>query len=61
MNRKKQMPLPYERRQQVCGTKVRYATIPEAQRYIREFASKSNPLGYYKCPVCGGFHITSNP
>lgn len=50
----------YEERQRVCGNKVSYGTVSEVRAYIREAGSRI-PLGYYRCPICRAFHVTSSP
>lgn len=39
-------------RRRECGSKVRYATQPEAEAEIR-----GRHLHPYKCPWCGKFHL----
>lgn len=57
-NDPKQKIMPtYEERQRICGEKIRYTAVEDALRYIN---SNNVPLNYYRCRVCGGFHITRN-
>lgn len=50
---------PVER---MCTTKRRYATMDEATAtIIRRSAHGGGALRAYKCPNCGGYHISSTP
>jgi len=43
-----------------CGRKSRFKNRQSALKYIERHYSKS-PLYVYKCPYCGGWHLTSHP
>lgn len=46
-------------------TKVRYETEIDAMiaaaRYARERGEGGSASDYYRCPLCGGFHLTGLP
>lgn len=46
-----------------CTRKKRYTTRFAAQKQIRRSELRPNtpPLSMYKCPYCGGWHLTSHP
>ena len=43
-----------------CGRKIRYESRAKALRYIERHYAEV-PLSVYKCPYCGGWHLTSHP
>lgn len=43
-----------------CGRKIRYESRAAALRYIERHYAKV-PLSVYRCPYCGGWHLTSHP
>lgn len=45
-----------------CGKKLRYATVKDAMRDL-ELGKKTwhrQPRRFYRCDICGGYHITSH-
>lgn len=50
------------RRERACTSKNRYATRAEAQDAIGSCARRGvTGLVSYRCPYCGGWHLTSHP
>lgn len=43
-----------------CTRKFRYESRHSAMNYIRRHHS-DRPLSTYRCPYCGGWHLTSHP
>lgn len=45
-----------------CGKKVTYESVAEAMRVL-ELAKRTwyrPPRRFYRCPLCGGYHLTSH-
>lgn len=42
-----------------CGRKKRYRSLHGAETYMRTHPSLD--LSAYRCPYCGGWHLTSHP
>lgn len=50
------------RRDRACTSKNRYDTRAEAEDVIRSCAAHGRTgLASYRCPYCGGWHLTSHP
>lgn len=44
----------------ICFGKVRHETEFEAMQHIDYlYETTGAKLDYYKCPICGGYHLTS--
>ena len=42
-----------------CSRKKRYGTMSEAERYAAKYELRRGVrLRIYRCPVCGGYHLT---
>lgn len=47
-------------RRRMCGSKVRYKSVAEAEAVARYRMNNGAPkLRTYRCPICGGWHLTS--
>lgn len=66
---RRKMRREQERRQQrydsedaanMCTRKFRYDSRYAAERYIERHYSEKQ-LSTYRCPYCGGWHLTSHP
>lgn len=51
-----------ERRRRACESKQRYRSAQEAQATAAACAEHGQTgLSIYRCPYCGGWHLTSHP
>lgn len=53
------MPRHRKSKATYCGRKIRYRDRKDAKRARQQMIGlHSEYLRYYKCPDCGGFHLT---